>query len=84
MGQQEAGGDGSGQSVGAGVGKALDDGGEIEDQDDTSITQNRGAADQVGRDRVVVQSLDDQFFFSFESVNDQAEFALAGADDEYE
>jgi hypothetical protein len=55
----------------------LHHGGNVEDQDYPPIAQDGGAADQVGCDTLVIEGLDDQFFFAFQAVHDQTEFAIS-------
>ena len=45
---------------------------EIEDQHHAAVAQDGSAADQIGFHRLVVQRLNDQFFFAFQAVHDHA------------
>ena len=57
--------------------------GQVEDQHHASVAQDRSAGDQIGRERLVVQCLDDQFFFAFQRVDNQAVLPLADHDDQH-
>src|SRR5215831_6281949 len=63
------------RAFGLRCGKALDDGGQVQDQHDPAVAKNGGAADQIGGDGLVVQGFDDQFLFALESVDNEAELA---------
>src|ERR1700683_1743012 len=49
---------------------------QIQDQYNFSIAKNGSAVYQVGRESVVIQSLDDQLFFAFQSVDSQTVLIL--------
>src|SRR5260370_2999695 len=56
----------------------------IEDEHHSSIAQNRSATNKLTGREEVSESLDDQLFFANQAIHEQAELALAGADDDCE
>jgi len=59
-------------------------GGDVENENNCTVTKNRSAADESGGHEAIFERFDDELFFSHEAINDQAEFTIAGADDDNE
>src|SRR5205823_2105012 len=53
---------------------------QIQQQRHSSIAENGGAADQIGRDQTVVNALDDEFFFAAEFIHRQRVASTVDAD----
>jgi hypothetical protein len=50
---------------------------QIQDQHHLPISENGSAVDQIGGESLVIQSLDHQFFFAFQRIDDQSIFLFA-------
>ena len=64
--------------------KMRHDRGNVEDQHDGAVAQDRSAADERRRDQLIFERFDDQFFFAHQTVHGQAELAAASADHDHE
>ena len=61
----------------------LDHSGQVQNQNHPSVAKNGGAGNQIGLESVVVQSFDDQFFFTFQRVDNQSVLPLAYRNDQH-
>ncbi len=57
--------------------------GKIDDQHHAAIAQDGSSADQIRGHGLIVERLDHQFFFSFETVHDQPQLAFAHGNDQH-
>ncbi len=57
---------------------------QVQDQHYMPVAEDGGAVYQISRESVVVQSLDDQLFFAFQSVDSQTVLPLADGNDQDE
>src|SRR5205085_10439446 len=63
--------------------RAFENRGEVENQHYAPVAQYGSAADQIGFDSAIIECLDDQLFFTFEGIHDQAQLAFAKGDDQH-
>src|SRR5689334_13175108 len=61
-----------------------DNGRNVEDQYDGSVSENRSAAHKRRGDQIVFQRLDDKLFLAHQAIDSKAEPAPAGANHDYE
>src|SRR5215469_1617063 len=83
MGKQEA-GIGLARLLRPGAGDVLDNSGQIKDKNDAAVAQDRGAGNKIGQEGLIVERFDDQFFFTFERVDDKSVFLFCDRDHEHE
>ena len=54
----------------------------VENKYHGAVTKNRGAADERRSDKAIFERFDDELFFTHQAIDDEAEFAIAGTDDD--
>ena len=62
----------------------FDDCREVENQDHSAVSHDRGPAYEVRRDGMVVERFDNKFFFTLERVDNQPELSFRNGDDQHE
>src|ERR1700680_1790675 len=67
----------------ASIAMTIHDRGKIDDEHHSAIAQDGGSADQVGSHALVIQRLDDELFFSVQTVHDQPQFSLTHGNDQH-
>src|SRR5713226_3244897 len=59
------------------------DRGNVDDEHNPAISQDGSSADQVRSHTLIIQRLDDEFFFSAQTIYDQSQLALAYGNDQH-